>query len=116
MTIEILTKEDLKEFKTELLSDIEKLLKSKSGVLQNKEWLKSYEVRKLLGISPGKLQQLRVNGTLEFTQLGGLIFFKHENIIKLMENNKHKNPISNRETYLAKVQSDADLRAKKSKS
>ena len=115
MNIEILTKDDLNAFKKELLSEIEKLLKSKTGTTQNKEWLKSYEVRKLLGISPGTLQQLRVNGTLEFTRLGGLIYFKYEDIIKLMENYKHKNPLSNRAAYMAKVQADADFRARRTK-
>ena len=69
----------------------------KSGALPNKEWLKSYEVRKLLSISPGKLQQMRVNGTIEFTQIGGLMFYKYDDIIKTMETNKHKNPLSTRE-------------------
>lgn len=102
MTVDILTKEDLQQLKTELLIEISKILKSKPNLLQGKEWLKSYEVRKMLGISPGKLQQMRVNGSLEYTQLGGLIYFKHEDIIMLMEKNKHKNPLSTRETYLEK--------------
>ena len=48
-------------------------------------WLKSYEVRKLLGISAGTLQNLRVNGTLPYTKIGGLMYYRFEDIQKLME-------------------------------
>lgn len=115
MNIDIITKEDLNTFKTDLLLEIEKLLKSRGTATQNKEWLKSYEVRKLLNISPGTLQQLRVNGTLEYTRLGGIIYFRYEDIIKQMEKYKHKNPVTNREAYMAKVQEQADFRARRTK-
>lgn len=91
MAVELITKEDLQLFKQDVLNEIRAILKPKNGQSQ-KEWLKSYEVRKLLGISPGTLQQMRVNGTLEFTQLGGLMYYKYDDIVKLMDGNKHKNP------------------------
>ncbi|WP_423212698.1 helix-turn-helix domain-containing protein [Myroides odoratimimus] len=50
-----------------------------------KQWIKSYEVRKLLGISPGTLQNMRLNGTIPFKKIGGLIFYRYEDIIKMME-------------------------------
>lgn len=56
----------------------------KSGQ-EPKEWLKSYEVRKLLGISAGTLQNLRLNGTLPYTKIGGLMYYRYEEIRKLME-------------------------------
>ena len=93
MNIEILTKQDLQEFKTELLAEIAKLMKVKIATPNGKEWIKSYEVRKLLGISPGKLQNMRINGTIAYTQIGGLMFYKHEDIIKMMEANKKQKPL-----------------------
>lgn len=93
MQIEIITKEDLQIFKSELFQEIRKLVKSKTVNLEEKEWLKSYEVRKLLGVSPGTLQNMRVNGTVTFTKIGGLIFYRYEDIMKMMEANKHKNPL-----------------------
>ncbi|MBA4241433.1 MAG: DNA-binding protein [Sphingobacteriaceae bacterium] len=92
MAVELITKEDLNIFKTDLLNEIRQLIKPRGANLAQKEWLKSYEVRKLLSISPGKLQNMRVNGTIEFTQIGGLMFYKYDDIVKLMENNKSKNP------------------------
>jgi len=83
MNLEIITKEDLKEFKSELLSEIRQLIQPGQG--QSKKWLKSNEVRKLLNISPGTLQNLRINGTLNYTRIGSIIYYKLEDINKLLE-------------------------------
>ena len=83
MNLEVITKEDLKEFKNEMLSEIKQLIQPKQE--QSKQWLKSVEVRKLLKISPGTLQNLRINGTLRFTRIGSLLYYKQEDINKLLE-------------------------------
>jgi len=85
MNVELITREDLKQFKNEMLTEIKQLLKP--GQAQSKQWLKSYEVRKLLNISPGTLQNLRLNGTLRYTKIGGLLYYKLEDIEKLLEGN-----------------------------
>lgn len=84
MAIDILTKEDLNTFKTELLSEIRQMLNSGH---QQKQWLKSPEVRKLLKISPGTLQNLRINGTLRFTRIGSIIYYNQEDIDKVLNAN-----------------------------
>lgn len=81
---DLLTKEDLQQFKAELF-DLIKGLKIKPGAAPS-PWLKSYEVRKLLKISPGTLQNLRVNGTLAYTKIGGLMYYKYDDVIRLLEN------------------------------
>jgi len=86
MAVEIITKEELQTFRVELLNDIKQLLES-SGKLEQKKWLKSPEVRKMLGISPGTLQNLRVNGTLPFTKIGSLFYYPYEDINKILEKN-----------------------------
>jgi propanediol utilization protein len=83
MNLEVITKEDLKEFKNEMLSEIRQLMQPGQG--QSKQWLKSVEVRKLLKISPGTLQNLRINGTLRFTRIGSIMYYKQEDINKLLE-------------------------------
>jgi uncharacterized protein YfkK (UPF0435 family) len=85
MNVELLTKEDLKNFKTELLNDIREMIKPGTG--QSKQWLKSNEVRKLLSISPGTLQNLRINGILRYTKVGGMMYYKLEDINKILEGN-----------------------------
>jgi ribonucleotide reductase beta subunit family protein with ferritin-like domain len=83
MAIELITREDLREFKSELLAEIKQLLQPVQG--HAKKWLKSAEVRKLLGISPGTLQNLRINGTLRFTKVGSIMYYKLEEINKILE-------------------------------
>lgn len=90
MPTEIVTTDDLREFKIELLKEIRQLFAVNRGQ-PSKKWLKSYEVRKLLGISPGTLQNLRVNGTLPFSKIGGVIFYDYEDIQKMMEENQQNN-------------------------
>lgn len=86
MAIEVLTKDDLVEFRHTLLKDIKEILQTKPS--QTKQWLKSTEVRKLLNISPGTLQTLRINKTLSYTRIGGIIYYAHQDIEKLLEGNK----------------------------
>ena len=85
MNVELITKEDLKEFKSDLLNEIKAIMKPCEG--QSKKWLKSNEVRKLLKISPGTLQNLRINGTLRYTKVGSIIYYKQEDIDKVLEGN-----------------------------
>ncbi|QTE36378.1 helix-turn-helix domain-containing protein [Mucilaginibacter gossypii] len=84
MATEIITKEDLNEFRELLLEDIKQLLGSTNATPQGK-WLKSYQVRNLLKISAGTLQNLRVNGTIPYTQIGSIIYYKSEDINRVLQ-------------------------------
>lgn len=90
MAATIITTEDLREFKEELLEDIKAIINHQSG-FNTKKWLKSPEVRDLLSISPGTLQNLRINGTLPYTRVGGVIYYDYEEIQKVMEENRIHN-------------------------
>jgi len=86
MAIEVITREDLNEFRTLLLSDLKEIFQSQPQ--QAKQWLKSNEVRKLLNISPGTLQNLRINGTITYTKIGGILYYSSADLEKLLESNK----------------------------
>ena len=88
----IITTEDLREFKMELLEDFKELIQKENGQV-NKKWLKSNEVRELLGISPGTLQNLRINGTLPYTKIGGVLYYEYQEIMEVLERNKIHNRI-----------------------
>lgn len=90
MAMTIITLEDLQNFKQELLAEIQKLLSQRQATPTHK-WLKSHEVRRLLTLSPGTLQNLRVNGTLPFTKIGGVIFYDYDDIQKMIQQHK-QNP------------------------
>jgi hypothetical protein len=87
MAATIITLEDLQNFKQELLTDLEKVL-SQRQTAPARKWLKSREIQKLLLVSPGTLQTLRINGTLPFTKIGGVIFYDYDDIQKMIESNK----------------------------
>ena len=86
MAIEVITREDLNEFRTLLLADLKEILQTKTQL--TKQWLKSNEVRKLLNISPGTLQNLRINGVLSYTKVGGIIYYAYTDLLKVLEENK----------------------------
>ncbi|NJK96525.1 MAG: helix-turn-helix domain-containing protein [Chloroflexia bacterium] len=90
MPAQIITTDDLWEFKIELLEELKRLLKENRGQT-SKKWLKSPEVRKLLNISPGTLQNLRINGTLPYTKIGGALYYDYEDIQKIFLANKKQN-------------------------
>lgn len=77
---QVVTKRDLLNFGNLLLNE----LKSVTEKEQPAQWLKSSEVRKLLKISPGTLQNLRINGTLQYNRIGGIIYYKYDDITKLL--------------------------------
>jgi hypothetical protein len=87
MPTSIITTDDLREFKMELLDDIKNLL-AKQATGKLKKYLKSSEVMDLLQVSPGTLQNLRINGTLPFTKVGGIIYYDAEEIQDIMTANR----------------------------
>jgi hypothetical protein len=85
MAVTLLTIEDFQHFKSELFAELKSFLKNMDQ--PTKKWLKSDEVKKLLNVSPGTLQTLRINGTLQFTKIGGIIYYDYDHIQKtLLEN------------------------------
>lgn len=91
MELPIVTSEDLKNLKEELLQEIKNLLSQNMGAPARK-WLKSNEVRRLLTLSPGTLQNLRVNGTLPFSKINGVIFYDYDDILKMLNENRSNAP------------------------
>lgn len=81
MNINFVTSEELENVKNELLEEIKNLLTSKR---ETEEVMKSGDVTKMLGISTGTLQKYRLNGTLPFKKVGGTIFYKRGDVLKLL--------------------------------
>lgn len=86
MSVEILTKDDLLQFKSELLDEIKKILSTNDGL--EKKWLKATEVRQLLDISPNTLTQMRINGQLGFSKVGGIYYYSKFDIEKMLQLHK----------------------------
>jgi hypothetical protein len=54
-------------------------------------WLRSRDVREMLGISDSTLQTLRINGTIPAYRLGSSWFYKEAEIILALESNRLHN-------------------------
>ena len=82
-----------KEYCIKLLQLLEDLTKIMSGAVQpqsNKEWIRSADVRKMLGISHGTLQNLRIKNILPHRKIGGLMYYKYQDILNLLEGGEEK--------------------------
>ena len=87
-----LTTDDLYEFGEKLMVNLKKMLKEHSYE-SGKQWLKSGQVRKILGISEGTLQHLRLNGTLPYSKIGGVIYYDYADIQHMLQSNKTYGPL-----------------------
>lgn len=89
---EIITKEDFQLFEEKIFKELEGLKQVSSDV--SNRWLKSGDVKAMLGISHGTLQDLRDRGLIPFTKLGGVIFYDRMELEKVlfqgMKNKKQK--------------------------
>jgi hypothetical protein len=87
MKIDLITKQDLIDFKYELLEEIRELMK-KDPVLIQKNWFNPKEARTILKISAGTLAKYRRTGILPSTRIYGKIYYKEEDVLKLIENGR----------------------------
>jgi hypothetical protein len=83
MALQVITTDDLKNFKEQILSEIQEIFQKYHGV-PYKRWLKSNEVRRLLKISSGTLQTLRLNGTLKYSKVGGILYYDQDYVNQLL--------------------------------
>lgn len=84
MNIEDLaTKQDLETLKSILLNAMSEYM-GKQGVSLEKEYLRTKEVRQILGVSNGTLANLRVKGLLTPNKVDGIYYYKLSEIKALL--------------------------------
>lgn len=59
--------------------EVERLCRE-HGDLGEREWLDSYDVCRLLGISPRTLQTMRENGTPAYTKISHKVYYRSEDV------------------------------------
>ena len=86
MAAEIITREDLQLFRIQLLDEIKEFIcqLKKDNSASVSEGYKTKHVRKILDCSNGKLQSLRVSGKLRCNKVGGTLYYKREDVQKLL--------------------------------
>jgi len=87
MQVEFITKQDLEIFKSEITN----IITSSNQETKTKKWLRSKEVRKMLGISPGTLQNMRIHGHIPFSKIGGTLFYDYEDLVEVLNESKTVN-------------------------
>ena len=85
---DIVTKKDLEDFKKELFTLLATI---NSPQPQNQpQWLKNVDVKKMLDISTGTLQNLRLTGSLPFSKIGRIYYYKLQDIEKMLNASEKK--------------------------
>jgi len=88
---EVVTKEDLRQFGVLMMNNFREAIQDikvirKDGI--QLEWLKSKVVRKILDISPGSLQNLRITGKIRFKKVLGSYYYNKSDIEKLFNDER----------------------------
>ena len=84
MKIELLTSQHLSDLKMEIINEIKQIVNGK-GI--ESDWLKSKDVKKILGCSEGTLANLRTTGVLPYSKISGTLYFRKSDLQKLFEQN-----------------------------
>lgn len=88
---ENVTKEDLRQFGLLLMNNISTII-MKSRTAESKtldpNWIKSRAVRKMLDISAGSIQNLRMTQKVRFKKVLGSYYYNKEDLLKLFDNEK----------------------------
>jgi len=92
MPAQILTTDDLREFKQELIKEFKQIISSiqQSNSKPLKKLLKTSEVREMLDLSPNSLRNLRVSRVLPFTKINGTIYYDRSDIDQMIA--RYKKP------------------------
>lgn len=85
----IVTKEDLRQFGLSMMHSFKMMLEGvrPAGQIEG-EWIKSREVRRILGISPKSVQNLRIGGMVRFKKVIGTYYYNRSDIEKLFHDGK----------------------------
>lgn len=79
---EQVTKDDLRQFSLMIIDEIRKL-KPEIKKDDDVEWLKSRAAKKLLSMSAGSLQNLRIAGQVRFKKVLGSYYYNKADLMKL---------------------------------
>lgn len=91
MPTSIITTDDLRDFKMELLEEFEEMLSKYQNIETPKIWLRTIDVKKKLQISHSTLQKLRNKDILRAHKIEGILFYDAAEIDKVLMENQVSN-------------------------
>jgi hypothetical protein len=84
--MEIVSKQDLEQFRIRMLSDIQQMLVgSLVPPTEEFDWLRSKAIRKMMDISPATLQNLRITGKFRHKKVMGSYYYNRSDLQKLFQ-------------------------------
>ena len=86
MSVIVLTAEELDHRLQKVVEDITNTIGKNDNI--ESRWIRSKQVKELLGISDSKLQTMRVNRSLTYSQTDGTYFYDRDSILRILEQNK----------------------------
>jgi len=81
--MELVTKDDLQQFRMQLIGDLKKVIEQHIEKPSAIEWVKSKQVREMLHVSPGTLQNLRIQGKIKPKKIGGSWYYNLKELTDL---------------------------------
>ena len=85
---ELPTVAELFELEERLYNRIHSLLESSKP----NRWVRTSELKKILGITDSTAQYLRNTGALPFSKIRGTYYYKYDDVIEMLERNKVEVP------------------------
>jgi hypothetical protein len=86
MSVIVLTAEELDHRLQKVVEAITNTIGRNDNI--ESRWIRSKQVKELLGISDSKLQTMRVNRSLTYSQIDGTYFYDRDSNIQILEQNK----------------------------
>lgn len=82
----------LKYLREEFLDDLLDVLEQRRTT-PKRRWLKSHEVRRMLGVSPNTLRRLRAKKLLPCSRVEGIVYYDFYDVIYLLEQSREGPPL-----------------------
>lgn len=82
---EIITLKEFQEFEKQIFEELQELKDLVGHAGLNRKWIKSSDIKAMLGVSHGKLQAMRDNREIPYSVIGGTIFYNIEEVNKALE-------------------------------
>ena len=86
MSILVINAEDLERQLQKVVDEVKSAVTNNDS--SNVRWIRSKQVKEMLGISDSKLQTMRINRSITYSQIDGTYFYDKESILSLLEQNK----------------------------
>ena len=86
MSILVINAEDLERQLQKVVDEVKSAVTITDS--NNVRWIRSKQVKELLGVSDSKLQTMRINRSITYSQIDGTYFYDKDSILSLLEQNK----------------------------